>query len=729
MSSSPLTTRPPVAAKVLHKHRYHGKEFEDHYHWMKDQNPEQKRPEIINYLNAENAYTKASHLDPNAGLIDTIYKEFVSRLQEDDDEAPVYKHPYFYYKRTQKGKQYPIYARKKGSMDAPEEVILDQNTFDYEYQGLGAYNVSPDHKSSQILAYGLDTSGDERYKVMFKNLESGALLESDTIPEATEQVEWCNDSRTVYYTMMDHIHRPHKVFRRTLGTPPESAQMIYHEPDEKFEVNISKTNSEKYVLVNVSSSLTREVHLLDADRPDADIRVFQPRKQNYTYYVEHQEDRFLVLADYGRRLLNFTLCWCPLDATVEENWKKIIPYDASIELTGVLPFADHFVLYERSEGLERMRVFPNNSPENAYYLDFPEDIYSVGGAGTASQNYHSSTIRFNYTSMLTPWATWEYDISTKERKLLKQKQIPNYDSSLYTMRRIYTPVPAETAAEAPFGTPVPDRLPISLVYRTDRFKGDGSNPCLLYGYGSYGISIDPVYNSKIFSYADRGFVYAIAHIRGGGELGRGWYETGKFKHKRNTFTDFIAAADHLVAEKYTSPDIMAMEGASAGGLLMGSVLNLRPDLVNVAIAGVPFVDVINTMMDPTIPLTVNEYEEWGNPNEKDYFDYMLSYSPYDNLEKGARFPNLLVKAGLNDPRVQYWEPAKWVAKMRDFKVDGGEGDPDRRTIVLDCKMGQGHSGPTGRYAYLKNSADDYAFVVSCIEKAQKRRNGAQGGKL
>ncbi|KAJ3052743.1 hypothetical protein HK097_005774 [Rhizophlyctis rosea] len=616
-------------------------------------------------------------------------------MSEDDEEVPVFKKPYYYYSRTVKGQNYPIYARKKNSLEGKEE----------------------------ILAYALDTNGDEHYHLYFKDLETGKLLESDTIEDCDGSVEWCNDSQTVYYMTLDHIHRQDKVFRHKIGTPPFSDTLIFHEPDEKFEVQIEKTNSEKFILVDASSSLTREVHVLDADNPNAELKLFQRREHRHKYYVDHQGDKFLVLTDGGGKYLNFKLASCPLNATDKRNWVDVIPYDPFRELTSIQPFEKHLVIFERSNGLERMRIWPADEKDGGY-LKFSEELYS-----TSTQNYNSSIIRFSYTSLLTSKCTYEYNMDTKERKLLKQKNVPGgFDPSLYTMRRVFAPVPKETSATAPFDTPVPDKIPISLLYKSDLFKGDGSNPCFLYGYGSYGFSLDPVFDQKLFSYVDRGFVYAVAHIRGGGECGRAWYETGKFKHKRNTFTDFIVAGDFLVKEKFARHELMAIEGRSAGGLLMGAVLNLRPDLTHVAVASVPFVDVINTMMDASIPLTVNEYEEWGNPNEKDYFDYMLSYSPYENLRKDVKYPHLLVKAGLNDPRVQYWEPAKWVAKMRNLKTHGSETDPDRRDLIFDCKMGSGHFGESGRYGILREVADEFSFVIDRIEK-QKKKLGEQSVPL
>ncbi|KAJ3138135.1 hypothetical protein HDU90_001618 [Geranomyces variabilis] len=703
---------PPIAKKQPYTHEYHGVKLEDPYHWLKDMNKE-KRPEIIEALNAENDYAKALHLTPNEKLVDTIYREFISRLEEDDVDVPVFRAPYFYYKRTEKGKQYPIYARRKDTMEGTEEVLLNQNEFTHEYQELGFYKVSPDHS---ILAYSIDIKGDEIYTIVFKDLKTGKDL-PDTVKGASSEAEWSNDVKALYYTKLDDIHRTDRIFRHVLGTDSANDELIYKEDDFKFGVGLEKSNSGEYIFIGTSSSLTREYHFLDANKFDAKLKLFQAREFRVKYDVEHQGNRFFIRTDGGGKSLNGKLCSCPLDKTEATNWVEILPYDPLKQIVDMVPFKSHLALYERSGSLQRIRVLGAGADGQVdgkgdnWVVPFTEEIFHASDAGTSKQTYTSTVLRFNYSSLLTPTQTFEYDFVAKSKKLLKQTPVPNYDVSKYVLKRIYAPIPESTKATAPFDTPVDDKIPISIVYDKTKFKGDGTNPALLYGYGSYGITIDPVFKSQIFSYVDRGYVYAIAHIRGGGENGRAWYETGKFKNKRNTFTDFIAAGEELIKQKFTSNDRMAIEGRSAGGLLIGATVNLKPDLAAVAIAGVPFVDVINTMMDEKIPLTVNEYEEWGNPNEKGYFDYMLSYSPYENVKKGVKLPDILVKAGLNDPRVQYWEPAKWVAKLRDSDVIKPDG-----VIVFDCKMGSGHFGHSGRYAYLREVAADYAFVIDRIAK-------------
>ncbi|KAJ1547588.1 hypothetical protein HK096_002250 [Nowakowskiella sp. JEL0078] len=577
-----------------------------------------------------------------------------------------------------------------------------------EYRSLGFFSVSPNHK---LVAYGVDTTGDEIYTVFVKDLESGVILEK--IDNIGDELEWANDSMTIFFTLLDEIHRPYKIRKHVLGTSPISDVILFEELDEKFRVSIGKTNSDKYLIVDISSSLTSEIWYLDAEKPFENFKVFNPREYRHQYSVEHQGNRFVVLSDNGGQYLNFRLCWCPLDATSKDNWKEIIPYNPLVSITRFESFESHLVIVERVNGLANIRVLGSNSNGDIdgngddYNLSFPEEIYVVSPRSDY-QAYNSTVLRYTYTSPLTPRQIWDYDLSTRSGTLLKETPIPiaaNFDKSKYAMARIFADIPENTKVEAPFNTPVSGKIPISIVYNKDGFKRDGENKLYLTGYGSYGITYEPSFDSKIFSALDRGYVYAIAHIRGGGENGRSWYETGKFLHKQNTFTDFIAAGDELVKLKFTKHEKMCIQGASAGGLLIGAVLNLRPNLCNVALAGVPFVDVINTMMDASIPLTVGEYEEWGNPNEEKYFDYMLSYSPYDNVKKGAKFPHLFIKAGLFDPRVAYWEPAKWVAKLRQNVAENG------KVLVLKTKMGSGHFGASGRYAYLKEYADEYAFFL------------------
>ncbi|KAJ3328029.1 hypothetical protein HDU76_010713 [Blyttiomyces sp. JEL0837] len=709
------TALPPIAKKVPHIHVYHGiQRPQDNYHWMKDQN-ETKNPEIISYLEAENEYCKKVHLEPNATLIDTVYNEFLSKINEDDSQAPVYVEPYWYYSKTVKGLQYPVYCRKHLTMDATEEPYLDINKLDYEYMDLGSVKVSPDHK---LLSYALDTAGDEFYRIFLKNLDSGEVTDFG-ITDAAGSLAWDANGTVVFYSVLDKIHRSYAVKRHVLGTSSNDDVTVFEEPDEKFEVNFFKSNSGKYILISAASGLTSEFHYVDAEKPLEPAKLFCAREEGHKYEVEHQGDYFVILTDGGRKFINFKIQKTPIGNTNRSEWTDIIPYNPLHNLSDFVVFENFIAIMERSSGLERIRIVEKASPETNYLLNFPEEIFTASGAPLSTQNYKSNVVRFFYQSPLTPRQTWNYEVTTRKRFLLKQDEVPGgFDASQYTSKILYAPIPRETIVEAPANTPVPDTIPILVTYKTSLFKGDGSNPCMLYGYGSYGISIDPIFNSKVFSYVDRGIVHCTALIRGGGENGRGWYETGKFLYKKNTFTDFVAASDYIVEKGISSHELMAIEGRSAGGLLIGAVLNIRPNIAYAAIAGVPFVDVINTMMDPSIPLTVNEYEEWGNPNEKEFFDYMLSYSPYDNVKPGVKFPNLLIKAGLNDPRVSYWEPSKWCSLLRELEVDGGKSDPDRSVIIFDCKMGSGHFGASGRYGYLKEIAADYAFVISQLEQAK-----------
>ncbi|KAI8924533.1 prolyl oligopeptidase [Entophlyctis helioformis] len=703
---------PPVAKKVPMTHVYHGTvELHDDYHWLKDQTPETKRPEIVEYLEAENAYAKALHYDKNKELGDKIFNEIVAKISEDDTSVPVFRAPYYYYTRNTKGLQYPIYARKKDSLDGEEEILLDQNTFTYEYQSLGEVKTSPDHKT---IAYSLDTTGAEDYTIFFKDIATGKTLDTK-IEKAVGYIIWANDNKTVFYGRTDAAHRPNRVFRHTVGSDPKEDVLVYFDPNEKFYVFALKTN--KYIFILSGNPTTTEFNYIDADKPDSAVKTFFPRQAGHQYMVVDHGNRFYILTNGGGKYLNMKLMTCTADNTDMSAWTEALPYDPYTSFDNAYAFKDNLIAVTRSDGLCRIAVVPYGAdgvlgtPQN---LEFPEKAYHLTFSSSSEQNFESNTVRFSYSSPLTPSQVWEYNTVTKERTLLKSTEVSGgLDASLYAIDRIHVPVPAGTETEAPFNTPVSQTIPVTIVYRKAMLKKDGTNPLHLYGYGSYGASMDNWYSPTIFPLLDRGFIYAKAHIRGGGDCGRGWYETGKFKHKKNTFSDFVACGDELVRLNYTQHDLMSMEGRSAGGLLMGAVLNLRPDLVHVAIAGVPFVDVINTMMDASIPLTTGEYEEWGNPNDKSYFDYMLSYSPYENVPKDAQFPHLLVKAGLNDPRVAYWEPAKWVAKLRDLNVGRGKTD-----ILFDCKMGAGHFGVSGRYARFGEIAGDYAFLVDRMQTQQ-----------
>jgi oligopeptidase B len=601
-------------------------------------------------------------------------------------------HDEFYYgTRTEAGQQYPIYYRKHGSIDAPEEVLLDQNELaaGHSYCRIGAFRVSPDHR---LLAYSVDTSGAEAFTLFIKDLQTGRLL-ADQVPNIYYDVEWAEDNRHIFYNVIDAATRPYKLFRHAIGTDPRDDVLIFHEVDDAFFLGIEKTNSRRYLLLTLHSTTTTEVHYLQADQPTAGFRVIHPREHEVEYSVEHHDDRFLIITNLEAR--NFRLVAAPVATPSKEHWHDLIPHRPEVKIDSVDPFRDFLAIYERSGGLQRIRILDPDGT-NPRQIAFPEPVYAYKPG--PNEEFNSDVLRFSYSSLVTPNSIIDYNMRTGGWEVKKQDEIPSgYDPSQYESERLM--------ASAPDGT----QVPISLVYHKGITR-DGSNPLLLYGYGSYGISMDPTFSANRLSLIDRGFVCAIAHIRGGSELGREWYEAGKLQNKKNSFTDFIACAEHLIAAGYTRGDRLAIMGASAGGLLMGAVVNMRPDLFKAVIAKVPFLDVINTMSDPSLPLTVIEYEQWGNPNEKTAYDYMRSYSPYDNLEAKA-YPAMLLTAGLNDPRVSYWEPAKWVAKLRTLKT----GD---NLVLLKTNIDAGHGGASGRYDYLKEIAFEYAFLLHVLDLAE-----------
>ncbi|KAJ3128821.1 hypothetical protein HK098_003363 [Nowakowskiella sp. JEL0407] len=694
------------------------REFYDPYHWLKDQDPSKKRDEILEYLVKENEYTDQV-MNPTKQLSENIYNEFLSRIQETDKEVPIKNDNYYYYQRTEKGKEYSILCRKHFSLDAPEQILLDLNEMEGEYLSLDADEISPCHT---LLAYALDSTGDEICDIYIKNVETGVVLEK--IEKAGGSLSWA-DSKTLYYTVLDDAHRPYQLRRHILGTTQDLDTIVYEETDEKFLLLVYQSKTKKYLFLEISSSLTSEVRYLDVNEPLGEFEIFNPRQLRHQYSVVHQGNRFLVLTNGGGKYLNYRLCATPLDATTEENWKELLPYDPLKFISGVEAYKTFLVLSERVGGQTGMRVLDVNemdgslkssvaytiTPKEQVYYITPKYLLHADARNIISQKghqpYESTTLRYLYTSFLTPRQLWDFDTVTNTHTLLKENPVPKlaeYERSQYVMERIFAEIPTETLTNAPFDTPVSDKIPISLVYK--KSESAGERKMLLNGYGSYGMPCEPIFDSNIFSILNRGYIYAVAHIRGGGENGRSWYETGKFLHKKNTFTDFIACADKLINLNYTNSSKLVIQGASAGGLLMGAVLNMRPDICNCAIVGVPFVDVINTMMDASIPLTVGEYEEWGDPNDEKYFDYMLSYSPYNNIQCGVKLPHIFVKAGLYDPRVAYWEPAKWVAKLRANMDQSNE-----KKLVLRTKMESGHFGASGRYVHLKELADEYAFFL------------------
>jgi oligopeptidase B len=599
-----------------------------------------------------------------------------------------YRHgEWYYYRRFEDGKQYPIHARKQGSLEAPEEILVDANELaeGHDFLSLRADAVSPDH---QILAYAADTVGRRFYDVRFKDLATGELL-PDQIPAVTGNLAWANDNRTVFYSKQDPLTlRWHQIWRHRLGTAVTTDVLVYEEPDETFSTWVFRTKSERYVMIGSAQTLASEYRYLDADRPEDQPIVFLAREREHEYDIDHLGDHFYIRTNDGAR--NFRLMRTPVTGTSRENWEEVIPHREDVLVQAFELFRDYLVVTEREGGLVRLRVRPWAEPGAEHYLDFGEPAYLAYVEN--NREIDSGVLRYGYTSLTTPNSVYDYDMATREKTLLKRDEVlGGFDSRNYETERIQAP-----ARDG-------ERIPISLVYRRDRFTRDGSAPLLLYGYGSYGYSTDAAFDAPLVSLLDRGFVYAIAHVRGGQELGRRWYEDGRLLEKKNTFTDFIDAAEHLVAEGYGDESRLYALGGSAGGLLMGAVVNMRPDLFHGVVAHVPWVDVVTTMLDDDIPLTTSEFDEWGDPKDREYYDYMLSYSPYDNVTSQS-YPNLLVTTGLHDSQVQYWEPAKWVARMRARTT----GDP---VILLETNMEAGHGGASGRYDRYREISLDWAFLL------------------
>lgn len=685
---------PPVAAKRPKRIAAQGDVRLDDYFWLR----ERENPAVRAYVEAENAYTQAvmAHTTP---LQASLYRELRSRIQEDDASVPERIGDYFYYHRTEEGKQYPIYCRKRDSLDAPEELLLDQNELaaGQGFCDLGVYRISPNH---QLLAFSVDYAGTERFLLQVKDLTTGQLL-PDAIPDTFYSVEWAADNQTLFYNKQDAAWRPYKVFRHQLGADPAQDELVFHEPDDAYWLQLLKTKDQHYLLLDLHSSTTKEVHFIPADQPTAAPTVIHPREHLLEYSVEHhptllhheQGGCFLITTNWDAE--NFRVMTASVAAPAKEHWQAFIPHRPTVKVDAVEPFAQHLVIHEREAGLRQLRVIDLAS-NAAHVVTFPEPVYTYNRH--ENPDFHTTTLRFAYTSLTTPETVFDYEMAARTREQKKQQAVlGGYDPNNYVAERLY--------ATARDGT----QVPISLVRRKDT-PVDRPAPLLLYGYGSYGACIDPYFVANRISLLDRGMIYAIAHIRGGGEMGRHWYLQGKLKQKLNTFTDFIDCAQFLVDRGITSPERLTAMGRSAGGLLMGAVVNLRPDLFHGVIAGVPFVDVINTVLDPTIPLTVIEWEEWGNPNKLDEYAYMRAYSPYDNLAAKA-YPHILATAGFNDSRVQYWEPAKWVAKLRTLKTD------DKR-LLLKTNMGAGHAGASGRFDYLKETAFEYAFLLDLLGIAE-----------
>lgn len=672
----------PVAKKIPKIMEKFGDKRTDDYYWLNDR----ENPEVIDYLKKENAYYEKMTAHTKA-FQKELFEEMKARIKEDDSSVPYLYNGYYYQTRYEKGKDYPIYVRRKGSLTAKEEILFNCNEMakGHAYFQLGGMNISPDNK---LAVFSTDIVGRRIYTIGIKNLETGEIR-SDKIENTNGLAVWAGDNKTVFYTRQDKVTlRSDKVYRHKMGTDAAGDVLVYDEKDDTFNVHINISKSRKYLMIESESTLTTETQILEASNPDGKFRMFQKRKRGMEYEIYHFEDSFYVKTNKDKAT-NFKLMKTPETATAMENWKDVIPHRDDVLLEGIEIFRNFLVAEERSNGLTKLRIMPW-SGKGEYYLPFQSETYT---AYTSSNvDFDTDVLRYGYQSMATPPSVIDFDMKTKKKTILKEQAVlgGKFDKDNYTEERIWA-----TAAD---GT----KIPMSVVYRKG-MKKNGKNPLLQYAYGSYGYSMDPSFSSMRLSLLDRGFVYVIAHIRGGEDLGRQWYEDGKLLKKKNTFTDFVDCSKYLIAQKYTSPEHLYAEGGSAGGLLMGVVVNTAPELYNGVIAQVPFVDVMTTMLDDSIPLTTGEYDEWGNPNQKKYYEYMRSYSPYDNVA-AHDYPNMYVSTGLHDSQVQYWEPAKWVAKLRAIKTGN-------QVLFLDTNMDAGHGGASGRFEALKELAKEFSFFL------------------
>lgn len=664
----------PKRPKVLSKH---GDSRIDDYYWLNDRSDD----EVIAYLNAENAYTKEK-LAHTEDLQSTLYDEMVGRIKQTDMSVPYDMRGHQYYRRYEEGKEYPIHARKKQN-DPEEQILLDVNQhaapFDF-YQAIGLA-VSPDNTK---LAWGEDTVSRRIYTLRFKDIAAGEIL-PDKIENTTGHAVWAADNKTLFYTRRDDALRPFKIFRHTLGTDPSDDDEIYHEKDDTFRTVVYKTKSQAYIVITSQATLSSEYRIIPADQPDATFKIFAEREPKHEYSIAHAEGKFYMISNW--QATNFRLLSCPENQTSKEHWNEVIPHDPGVLLEGLDVFANYLVISERAAGLTRLRVLDQQHKEQI--IAFDEAVHAV--ETNVNADFSSKVLRIKYTSLATPDTILDYDMVTGERTTLKQQEVVgDFNPDDYVSERLM--IPSHDGVE----------VPVSLVYRKG-YEKNGKAPLLLYGYGSYGYSIDPYFSIARLSLLDRGFAFAIAHIRGGEEMGRQWYEDGKFLKKKNTFLDFIACGQYLINQKYSDPARLFGMGGSAGGLLIGAAINIAPDLFCGVIAAVPFVDVLTTMLDDSIPLTTGEYSEWGNPNDPDYYHYMKSYSPYDNVQE-VDYPHILVTTGLHDSQVQYWEPAKWVAKLRTHKTT-------HRLLLLKTDMETGHGGASGRFKRYRETATEYAFLL------------------
>jgi oligopeptidase B len=679
MSSDSLTSpaKPPTAERISRVTSLHGHTLSDDYHWLR----EKDNPRVRAYLEAENAHT-AEVMRPTEQFQDALYREMLARIKETDMGVPYRYGDFHYYSRTQAGDDYPVYCRRSNAAGSAEEILLDLNQLaeGQEFLSLGASSVSPD---GRLLAYSTDVTGFRDYTLYVKDLGTGALL--DLRIEKVRSIAWANDSATLFYVLEDEAKRACRLYRHHLGSNEHS--LVFEEHDARFSIGVHRSRSRGYIFLSSHSATTSEVRFVPADDPQAPWRLVSARVPEHEYDVDHRGDLFYIVTnDRGR---NFRLVTAPLSDPEPANWTQLIAHRDEVMLEDIDLFARHAVIYERVEGFPRMRVRQLDAGEE-YQIEMPEPVYSAFGTGNAE--FDTDVFRFSYESLVTPGSVFDYDMNTRARTLLKQEEIlGGYDATRYRSEIMH--------ASAADGT----RIPISLVYRRELRQEQRAQPLLLTGYGAYGFASDVHFSSTRLSLLNRGAVYAVAHVRGGGELGKRWHDEGRMLSKTNTFTDFIAVAEHLIAQRYTTPAQMVIEGGSAGGLLMGAVANMRPDLFKAVVAEVPFVDVVNTMLDASLPLTTGEYEEWGNPTHPDYFRYMLSYSPYDNIQ-ARDYPAMLVETSLNDSQVMYWEPAKYVAKLRATKTDSNP-------LLLKTNMGAGHGGASGRYEYLREIAFTYTFIL------------------
>lgn len=672
---------PPKAKKIEKKLTIHGNTRIDNYYWMNQRDDK----EVIDYLEAENKYVDEVMADTEE-LQETIFEEITSRIPKDDESVPYLLNGYYYRVKYEKGKEFPIYVRMKGDINAKEELILDVNEIaeGHEYCSVVGLSISPNNK---MVSYGVDLVSRRQYIIHFKNLETGEVLENK-IENTPGGTIWANDNKTVFFSRKNELTlRSEKIYTYNLETNQEKE--IYFEADETFTVSAGKSRSKQYIIIGSSSTLSDEYRIIDANNPDSDFKLFNPRKRGLEYTIDHAGDNFYILTNDKAK--NFRVMVTPEDATEQSNWKELVPGSDDTLLEDITLFKDFFVLEERSNALTRIKIMNYDGTED-HYIDISEPVYT----SYLSQNaeYDTDLIRYTVFTLKDPRRIYDYNAKTKEQKLLKQDVVVgDFNPDDYVQERIY--------AIARDGV----KIPISIVHKKG-IELNGKNPTMLYGYGSYGYSMDPYFSYSLISLLDRGFVYAIAHIRGGQEMGRNWYEDGKLLNKKNTFYDFIDTGKHLISQNYTDAEHLTCMGGSAGGLLVGAVVNMQPDIFKAMIAKVPFVDVVTTMLDESIPLTTGEYDEWGNPNNKEYYEYMLSYSPYDNIQK-QDYPNILITTGYHDSQVQYWEPAKWTAKLRELKTDDN-------LLLFKTDMATGHGGKSGRFKRYRDTALDYAFLLKVL---------------